>query len=62
MKDKPRYILLDDDTHSIFLMHEITEEVERKIKEGYWVVIDLETMETINSNKHGLFRTPIQEI
>jgi len=54
-----KYILLDSDAGCVFLCNEITEEIENKIIEGYYQLIDLETMETINSNRNGLFRTKI---
>ena len=56
-----KYLLLDNDTHNIFLLDEITDEIEKKIKEGYYELVDLETMETINSNRNGLFRRKIEK-
>ena len=57
-----KYIIIDSDGGCIFKTNTITEEIENKIKDGYYQLIDLETLETINSNKTGLFRTKIDEI
>ena len=58
---KMRYIILDDDVNCEFLIDELTSEIEDKIKEGYYRVIDLETLEVIVSNKNGLFRRKINK-
>jgi len=51
-----RYIILDDDANCEFLIDELTTEIENKIMEGYYRVIDLQTLEVIVSNRNGLFR------
>lgn len=56
-----KYIIIDSEAGCIFKTNKITEEIENKVKEGYYQLIDLETLETINSNKNGLFRTNINE-
>lgn len=56
---KYRYIIIDNDANCFFKTNEMTEEVEQKVKEGYYQIIDLETMETIHRNKNGLFRREI---
>lgn len=56
-----KYIIVDNEGVCMFKTNEITKEIENKIKEGYYQLIDLETLETINSNKNGLFRTNINE-
>ena len=61
MIEEYRYIIIDDDAYCVFKTNEITEELEQKVKEGYYQIIDLETMETIHSNKNGLFRREITE-
>jgi hypothetical protein len=52
-------LLKNSSIHPFF--NEITQEIEDKVKDGYYQLIDLETLETINSNKNGLFRTTINE-
>ena len=56
-----RYIILDDDSNDEFLIDELTPEIENKIKEGYYRVIDLEKLEVIVSNRNGLFRKKINK-
>ena len=56
-----RYIILDDDTYDVFLTNELTEDIEGMIKQGLYRVIDLHTMESINSNRDNLFRKEITE-
>jgi hypothetical protein len=56
-----RYIILDDDSNDEFLIDELTTEIKNKIKEGYYRVIDLETLEVIVSNRNGLFRRKINK-
>jgi len=56
-----KYIIIDNEGGFIFKTNKITEEIENKVKDGYYQLIDLETLETINSNKNGLFRTTINE-
>jgi hypothetical protein len=52
-----KFLILDDDTNCEFLTDEITKEIEDKIIQGYYRVIDLETFEVIVSNRNGLFRS-----
>ena len=54
-----RYIVIDYDGGCINKTDEITEDIESMIRQGYYQVIDLETMETIDSNSNGLFRREI---
>lgn len=56
-----RYIILDDDANCEFLIDELTTEIENKIMEGYYRVIDLQTLEVIVSNRNGLFRRKIDK-
>lgn len=56
-----KYIIIDSEAGCIFKTNIITQEIENKVKGGYYQLIDLETLETINSNKNGLFRTTINE-
>jgi len=56
-----KYIILDDDTNDEFLIDKLTPEIENKIIEGYYRVIDLETLEVIASNRNGLFRRKINK-
>ncbi len=56
-----RYIILDDDVNCEFLTDEITKDIEDQIIQGYYRVIDLETLEVIVSNKNGLFRRKIDK-
>jgi len=56
-----KYIILDDDANCEFLIDELTPEIESKIKEGYYRVIDLEKLEVIVSNRNGLFRRKINK-
>ena len=56
-----RYIVIDHDAGYISKTNEITEMIEAMVKQGYYEIIDLETMETINSDKNGLFRKAITE-
>jgi hypothetical protein len=54
-----RYIVIDYDAGCINKTDIITKEIEDMILTGYYRVIDLETMETIDSNSNGLFRREI---
>ena len=54
-----RYIIIDYDAGCINKTDTITKEIEDMITTGYYRVIDLDTMETIDSNKSGLFRREI---
>lgn len=54
-----RYIVIDYDAGCINKTDIITKEIEDMILTGYYRVIDLETMETIDSNSNGLFRKEI---
>lgn len=56
-----RYIVIDYDAGCISKTNDLTEDIESMIHQGYYRVIDLETMETIDSNKNGLFRKNITE-
>lgn len=56
-----RYIVIDYDAGCINKTNDLTDDIKSMIEQGYYTVIDLETMETINSNKNGLFRTYITE-
>ena len=56
-----RYIVIDYDAGCISKTNDLTEDIEGMILQGYYRVIDLETMETIDSNKNGLFRKSITE-
>lgn len=56
-----RYIILDDDVNCEFLTDEITKDIEDQIIQGYYRVIDLETLEVIVSNKNGLFKRKIDK-
>lgn len=56
-----RYIVIDHDAGYISKTNEITEMIESMVEQGYYEIIDLETMETINSDKNGLFRKSITE-
>lgn len=56
-----RYIVIDYDAGCINKTNDLTDDIKSMIEQGYYRVIDLETMETINSNKNGLFRTYITE-
>lgn len=56
-----RYIVIDHDAGYISKANEITEMIESMVEQGYYEIIDLETMETINSDKNGLFRKAITE-
>ncbi len=56
-----KYLILDDDANCEFLTDEITKEIEDKIIQGYYRVIDLETLEVIVSNKNGLFKRKIDK-
>jgi hypothetical protein len=54
-----RYIVIDYDAGCINKTDIINKEIEDMILTGYYRVIDLETMETIDSNSNGLFRKEI---
>ena len=54
-----RYIVIDYDAGCINKTDIITKEIEDMILTGYYRVIDLEKMETIDSNSNGLFRKEI---
>ena len=56
-----RYIVIDYDSGCINKTNDLTDDIKSMIEQGYYRVIDLETMETINSNKNGLLRTYITE-
>lgn len=56
-----RYIVIDYDAGCINKTNDLTDDIKSMIEQGCYRVIDLETMETINSNKNGLFRTYITE-
>lgn len=56
-----RYIVIDYDAGCISKTNDLTEDIKSMIHQGYYRVIDLETMETIDSNKNVLFRTYITE-
>lgn len=56
-----RYIVIDYDAGCINKTNDLTDDIKSMIEQGYYRVIDLETMETINSNKNGLLRTYITE-
>ena len=56
-----RYIVIDYDGGCINKTNDLTDDIKSMIEQGYYRVIDLETMETINSNKNGLLRTYITE-
>lgn len=56
-----KYLILDNEAGCMFKSNSITPEIENKVKEGYYQIVDLVTLETINSNKNGLFRTIINE-
>lgn len=56
-----RYIVIDSDAGCLFKTDEITKNIEEKIMDGYYRVIDIETMESIASNKNGLFSTKIEK-
>jgi hypothetical protein len=56
---KYRYIVIDYDSGCINKTDELTDDIKDMIHQGYYRVIDLETMETIDSNKNGLFRKEI---
>ena len=56
---KYRYIVIDYDAGCINKTDELTDDIKDMIRQGYYRVIDLETMETIDSNKNGLFRKEI---
>lgn len=56
-----RYIVIDYDAGCINKTNDLTDDIKSMIEQGYYRVIDLETMETINSNKNVLLRTYITE-
>ena len=56
-----KYLILDDDANCEFLTDEITKDIEDQIIQGYYRVIDLETLEVIVSNKNGLFKRKIDK-
>ena len=56
-----RYIVIDHDAGCINKTNEITEDIESMVHQGYYEIIDLETMETINSDKTGFVRRNITE-
>ena len=56
-----RYIVIDYDAGCINKTNDLTDDIKGMIKQGYYRVIDLETMETIDSNKVGLFTRTITE-
>jgi len=56
-----RYIVIDSDAGCINKTNGLTDDIKGMIDQGYYRVIDLETMETIDSNKNGLFRRNITE-
>ena len=53
--------MIDYDGGCINKTNDLTDDIKSMIEQGYYRVIDLETMETINSNKNGLLRTYITE-
>ena len=56
---KYRYIVIDYDAGCINKTNDLTDDIKAMILQGYYRVIDLETMQTIDSNKNGLFRREI---
>ena len=56
---KYRYIVIDNDAGCINKTNDLTDDIKAMILQGYYRVIDLETMQTIDSNKNGLFRREI---
>lgn len=56
-----RYIVIDYDAGCINKTNDLTDDIKGMIEQGYYRVIDLQTMETIDSNKNGLFRREITE-
>lgn len=61
MKMKYRYIIIDYDVGCINKTNDLTDDIKDMIHQGYYRVIDLETMETIDSNKNGLLIREITE-
>ena len=56
-----RYIVIDYDAGCINKTNDLTDDIKSMIEQGYYRVIDLETIETIDSNRNGLFRENITE-
>jgi len=56
-----RYIVIDYDAGCINKTNDLNDEILSMIEQGYYRVIDLETMETIDHNGNGLFRKNITE-
>jgi hypothetical protein len=54
-----RYIVIDYDSYCISKTNDLTDDIKGMIEQGYYRVIDLQTIETIDSNKNGLFRKEI---
>lgn len=54
-----RYIVVDYEACCINKTNDLTDDIKGMIEQGYYRVIDLETMETIDSDKNGLFRRKI---
>jgi hypothetical protein len=54
-----RYIIIDYDSWGIYKTNELTDDIKSMIDQGYYRVIDLESMEVIDSNKNGLFKKKI---
>jgi hypothetical protein len=58
---KYRYIIIDYDSGCINKTNDLTDDIKGMVEQGYYRIIDLEDMETIDSNKYGLFRKRIEE-
>ena len=56
-----RYIVIDYDAGCINKTNDLNDDILSMIEQGYYRVIDLETMETIDHNINGLFRKNITE-
>jgi len=55
-----RYIVIDYDAGCINKTNDLNDDILSMIEQGYYRVIDLVTMETIDHNKNGLIRTYIR--
>lgn len=61
MIEEYRYIVIDLDSGCVNKTNDLTDDIKGMIEQGYYIAIDLQTMETIDSNKNGLFRREITE-
>lgn len=59
MIEEYRYIVIDYDAGCINKTNDLSDDIKGMIEQGHYRVIDLQTMETIDSNKNGLFRKEI---